>query len=88
MGEKEIKKTKTTTKTTKRPTYKKSKDVEKAEKKLNKWEKNAPKEYKCERVNLTKSADFFIIYLRIIKIAYKKRAGFCACSFLNADIKT
>ena len=42
----EIKKTKTTK--TKRPTYKKSKDVEKAEKKLNKWEKDAPKDYQSK----------------------------------------
>ena len=41
-------KKKTTTKTTKRPTYKKSKDVEKAEKKLNSWEKNAPKDYESK----------------------------------------
>lgn len=45
--EKEIKKTKTT-KTTKRPTYKKSEEVKKAEKKLNKWEKDAPDEYKSK----------------------------------------
>ena len=44
----EIKKKKITTKTTKRPTYKKSKDVEKAEKKLNKWEKDAPKDYESK----------------------------------------
>ncbi len=33
---------------TKRPTYKKSEDVKKAEKKLNSWEKNAPGEYESK----------------------------------------
>jgi len=45
---KEIKKKKTTTKTTKRPTYKKSESVKKAEKKLNSWEKNAPDDYESK----------------------------------------
>ncbi len=42
--------TKTTkiTKTTKRPTYKKSDEVKNAEKKLSKWEKNAPKDYESK----------------------------------------
>lgn len=42
--------TKTTTKTTKtqRPTYKKSDDVKKAEKKLEGWEKEAPKDYESK----------------------------------------
>ena len=42
--------TKTTTKTTttKRPTYEKSSDVKNAEKKLSKWEKNAPKDYESK----------------------------------------
>lgn len=42
--------TKTTTKTTntKRPTYKKSDDVKKAEEKLEGWEKDAPKDYESK----------------------------------------
>ena len=45
----ETKKTKTTKTTkTKRPTYKKSEDVKKAEKKLSKWEKAAPDDYKSK----------------------------------------
>ncbi len=46
--EKNKKKTTTKITKTKRPTYKKSKDVEKAEKKLNSWEKNAPKDYESK----------------------------------------
>ena len=41
-----------------------------------------------EKKHSTKNADFFIIYLRIIKNAYKKRAGFLRLLFFNADIKT
>ena len=41
-------KTTKTTQITKRPTYKRSKDVENAEKKLDKWEKNAPKDYESK----------------------------------------
>ena len=44
----ETKKKKTTTKTTKRPTYKKSESVKKAEEKLNSWEKDAPGEYESK----------------------------------------
>ena len=42
------KKKTTKTTTTKRPEYKKSKDVEKAEKKLSEWEKNAPGDYESK----------------------------------------
>lgn len=42
------KKSKTTVTKTKRPTYKKSEDVKKAEKKLSKWEKNAPENYESK----------------------------------------
>lgn len=40
--------TKSTKTQTKRPTYKKSDDVKKAEKKLNNWEKNAPGDYESK----------------------------------------
>lgn len=47
-SKKQTKTNKTTKTQTKRPTYKKSDAVKKAEKKLNKWEKNSPDEYESK----------------------------------------